>query len=81
MDTLQPTGLRLLVTSRLNAVVAVARGHTVVGNMQRKEAFELLKKKSGAVTLPEAEADQVRCVDTSREAAEIITGKYRYLHR
>eukprot|EP00752_Nemacystus_decipiens_P009291 g8302.t1 len=59
VDTLQATGLQLLVTTRLSSVVAVAGGRTVVGNMSRGEARDLLKKKSGAVALPETEADQV----------------------
>ena len=59
VDTLQATGLQLLVTTRRSSVVAVAGGRTDVGNMDRGEARELLKKKSGAVVLPEAEADQV----------------------
>lgn len=61
VDTLQPTGLQLLVTARRSSVVAVAGGHTDVGNMDRGEARELLKKKSGAVALPKTEANQVWC--------------------
>ncbi|CAB1113195.1 unnamed protein product [Ectocarpus sp. CCAP 1310/34] len=59
VDILRPTGLRLLVTTRLDSVVAVRGGRTVVGNMATGEARELLKSKSGAITLPETEADQV----------------------
>eukprot|EP00752_Nemacystus_decipiens_P005303 g4810.t1 len=59
VDTLQATGLQLLVTKRRTSVVAVEGGRTDVGNMNRREAREVLKKKSGAVALPESEADQV----------------------
>lgn len=56
VDTLQATGLQLLVTTRHSSVVAVSGGRTVVGNMDKAGACELLKKKSGAVALPAAEA-------------------------
>eukprot|EP00752_Nemacystus_decipiens_P017370 g15565.t2 len=59
VDRLQATGLQLLVTTRRSSVVAVAGGRTDVGNMDRAEARELLKKKSGALALPGFEADQV----------------------
>ena len=59
VDTLQPTGLQLLVTTRRSSVVSAEGGRTDVGDMDRGEARELLKKKSGAVALPETEADQV----------------------
>ena len=62
VDTLQATGLQLLVTTRRRSVVAVEGGHTDVGNMARGEARELLKKRSGAMALPETEADQVGCL-------------------
>ena len=61
VDALRPTGLQLLVTTRRSSVVAVHGGRTDVGNMDRGEARELLKKKSGAMALPETEADQVWC--------------------
>ncbi|CAM9482616.1 unnamed protein product, partial [Sphacelaria rigidula] len=59
VDRLMLTGLRLLVTTRVRAVVAMNAGCTEVGNMNQVEARELLKSKSGAVALPEREADQV----------------------
>lgn len=59
VDTLRPTGLRLLVITRLDSVVAMRGGRTVVGNMDSGEARDLLKSRSGAVALPETEADQV----------------------
>ncbi|CAB1096625.1 unnamed protein product [Ectocarpus sp. CCAP 1310/34] len=62
VDTLRPTGLRLLVTTRLDSLVAVRGGRTVVGNMDRAEARELLKSKSGAIELPETEADQTKTI-------------------
>lgn len=58
VDTLRPTGLQLLVTTRRGSVVDGGGGRTVVGNMDRKEARELLKSKRGAKTHPETEADQ-----------------------
>ena len=68
VDTLQATGLQLLVTTRRSSEVAVRGGRTLVGDMNRGEARELLKKKSGAVALPEAEADQVRCLTLTAKA-------------
>lgn len=59
VDALRPTGLRLLVTTRRDSVVAMRGGRTIVGNMDKGEARELLKSKSGAITLPKTEADQV----------------------
>lgn len=56
VDALRPTGLRILVTTRL----ASADHGTVVGDMEEGEARELLRKKSGAVALPAPEANQVR---------------------
>lgn len=61
VDALQPTGLQLLMTTRRSSVVAVEGGRTVVGNMENGEARELLKSKSGAVALPETEANKVCC--------------------
>ncbi|CAM9466798.1 unnamed protein product, partial [Ectocarpus fasciculatus] len=55
VDALRPTGLRILVTTRL---ASTERG-TVVGGMEEGEARELLRKKSGAVALPAPEANQV----------------------
>lgn len=57
VDALRPTGLRILVTTRL---ASVGR-NTVVGDMEEGEARELLRKKTGAVALPAQEANQVRC--------------------
>ncbi|CBJ27849.1 NB-ARC and TPR repeat-containig protein [Ectocarpus siliculosus] len=55
MDALRPTGLQILVTTRL---ASVGRG-MLVGDMEEGEARELLSKKSGAVALPVPEANQV----------------------
>eukprot|EP00752_Nemacystus_decipiens_P009335 g8343.t1 len=59
VDTLRSTGLQLLITTRRSSEVAMGGERVVVGNMDKGEARELLKRKSGAVVLPEAEADQV----------------------
>ena len=62
MDALQPAGFQLLVTTRITSVVSMAGGgRTIVGDMGMGEARELLKNRSGAVALPETEANQVRC--------------------
>lgn len=58
VDALRPTGLQILVTTRL---ASVGRG-MIVGDMEDGEARELLRKKSGAVALPAPEANQVRCL-------------------
>ena len=60
VDTLQPTGLQLLVTTRRRSVVP-AGACIVVGDMGTEEARELLQHRSGATELPREEADQVRC--------------------
>ncbi|CAM9102671.1 unnamed protein product, partial [Sphacelaria rigidula] len=59
VDILRLTGLRLLVTTRVRAVVAMDGGCTEVGSVSLVEARQLLKSKSGAVALPEREADKV----------------------
>ncbi|CAM9271660.1 unnamed protein product, partial [Sphacelaria rigidula] len=59
VDVLVPTGVQLLVTTRVRGVVAVDGGCTEVGSVTQAEARQLLKSKSGAVVLPEREADQV----------------------
>ncbi|CAM9478064.1 unnamed protein product, partial [Sphacelaria rigidula] len=59
VDLLVPTGLRLLVTTRVRTVVAMEGGCTEVGSVSQDEARQLLKSKSGAVVLPEREADKV----------------------
>ncbi|CAM9835379.1 unnamed protein product, partial [Sphacelaria rigidula] len=59
VDVLSRTGLRLLVTTRVRAAVAMDGGCTEVGSMNQVEARQLLKSRSGAVALPEREADQV----------------------
>ena len=62
VDALQPAGFQLLVTTRITSVVSMAGGgRTIVGDMGMGEARELLKNRSGAVALPETEANQVRC--------------------
>lgn len=61
VNALQPARLQLSVTKRHSSVVAVEGGRTVVENMENGEARELLKKKSGAVAVPETEANQVCC--------------------
>ncbi|CAM9843559.1 unnamed protein product, partial [Sphacelaria rigidula] len=58
VDLLVPTGIRLLVTTRVRAAIAMDGGCTEVGSMSQVEARQLLKSKSGAVVLPEREADQ-----------------------
>ena len=59
VNALRRTGLKLLVTTRVRAAVATEGGYTEVGNMTKAEAIALLKKQSGAVHLPEAEANKV----------------------
>ncbi|CAM9231963.1 unnamed protein product, partial [Sphacelaria rigidula] len=63
VNLLMLTGLQLLVTTRVRSVVAMQGGCTEVGSMDHVEARQLLKSKSGAVALPEREADQVQVAE------------------
>ena len=80
VDALRPTGLQLLVTTRRSSVVAGQGGRTDVGNLDRGEARELLKKKSGAVALPETEADQVGRLTLPVEQFEMFLAICCHLH-
>lgn len=59
VDALRNTGLKLLVTTRIRDLVAADAVSKEVGNMTKAEARDLLRRQSGAVDLPVAEANQV----------------------
>lgn len=69
VDALQHTGLKLLVTTRVRDVVAAEGGHTDIGDMTKPEARDLLRKQSGAVNIPEAEANTVCAIRRRYPAA------------
>eukprot|EP00903_Cladosiphon_okamuranus_P009156 g8749.t1 len=79
VDTLLPTGLRLLVTTRLDSVVAMRGGCTNVGNMDKGEARELLKSRSGAITLRKTEAEQVAAACGWHALTLAIAGSLRFV--
>lgn len=59
VNALRYTGLQLLVTTRVGDVVGEEQRRTEVGDLTKAEARDLLLKQSGAVNLPEAEANKV----------------------
>lgn len=59
VNALRHAGLKLLVTTRVRDVVGEEGRCTEVGDLTKTEAYDLLRKQSGAVNLPEAQGNKV----------------------